>query len=556
MLNGSLRILLLAASSVAALDMVGGAWAASDKAEKKRWEELRDEPIDYAKFEKRRAENLKLGGTMTTKALAGGFAATSDLGSMPVITDEAITKALALQAEKLLPEKLGIKGPQIEFIVVDDLGLYAAARAAGQGNEAIAAVLAKEAATFTVDAKSGGAIVVGLSALKVTKSYDELDFLLAHEMSHILYDHFSELETRETIDQILAVGILIASLVTRSESAKTQEAVAWSAVGLIVANGLIGAAWDRSQEYESDGLGYELLLESGMSAEGAMNIFEKLQQRDDAQKAYLDALCGPEGALERIFKDVVRGIGIPIPDKGYDPNNPVCAQRKNLLASLFRKHPEVKDRKKKVDEHNSKFYADLAPRSVTSFPNSASSLLDFVSPNGDANRLVKAYDGIKAYFNRDMVTARRIAREVLRPGTTEVLIPVLELNFYVASEDGKRDEAFRYLDQALRVPQASDRMFDLAVREYDKDKRWGDVVRVLDLRLRRFAGQEGLIYPQLIHYLRLAGQTARVEKVVADCRAIGEPGVILACEAAATQPLDLPGQNPASSAATPPAKPN
>jgi hypothetical protein len=121
------------------------------------------------------------------------------------------------------------------------------------------------------------------------------------------------------------------------------------------------------------------------------------------------------------------------------------------------------------------------------------------------------------------------------------------LNFYVASADGKRGEAFKFLEQALRAPQAVERMFDLAVREYDKDKRWGDVARVLELRLRRFPGQEGIVYPQIIHYLRLAGQTARVEKVLADCRANGQSSIVLACEAAAAQPL--PSEQPAGNQA-------
>lgn len=517
---------------------------AEKQPEKKHWEELRDKPRDYARFEQRRAENLKLGASTATRALQAGYATAADLGSMPVVTDEAVVRGLAVEAKKLLPEKLGIKGPPIEFVLVDDLGLYAAAQAAGQDNAAVQAILAQQAATLTMEAKSGGAIVIGLSALKVTRSYDELDFFLAHEMSHILYDHFSELERRERNTKILGIGILIASLATRRGDADTREAVAWSSVGLIVANALIGAAWDREQEYEADGLGYELLLESGMSAEGAVNVLEKLQQREDAQKVYLDTICGTDSVGDTFLKGLLRSAtGIQIPPGGHDPNNPICAERRDLLAALLRDHPKVKDRKEEVDDHHKKFYAALSPRQPTGFSAGQSSVLEFLSPNGDASRMTRAYDGITAFHRGDLATARNMARAVSTRGKDEVLVPVLELNFYVANADGKRAEALQYLEAATRAPQASDRIFDLAVSEYERDLRWDKAASVLEFRMRRLGDRERTL-PHLIRDLRLAGQKDRMEKYYAECLAMNSPGLTLACEASAHPPQPDAGAPP------------
>jgi len=525
------------------------ALAAEKKPLKKAWEQLRDEPKDYSRFPLRRAENLKTGTPPLTQALAAGYATSTDIGTMPVITDPQAAKGLALEAAKLLPEKLGIKAPMPEFIIVDDIGFFANLRRDGKGIEAIDALLKKEEAEFTAESTAGGAIVVGLSTLKTVKSFDEFDFLLAHEMGHIAYDHFTEEERKKRNTKILAFGILIAALATRRSDADTREAVAWSSVGLIIANSLIGRAWDRDQEFEADKLGYELLLESGMSAEGASTLFERLKQRELSRQAHLDAMCGPDSAWDSFLKDLITGfLGIRIPPKGYDPNNPVCAERRSIFAAILRDHPEVEDRIEEVDEHAKKFYADVRPRALTKIGDGKVTLLQFLSPDGDANRLVRTYEGINAFHNGDLATARLIAREVSTRGKAEVLVPILELNFYVANADGRRAEALKFLDQAMRAPQASAHIFDLAESEYGKDGRWGDVADLLELRMRRLGDRE-IVFPRLITALRLAGQTARMEKALADCIALDKSSIAALCEAAAHPPPVTPTDAP------PPAKP-
>lgn len=451
-----------------------------------------------------------------------------------MITDPELVKGIALQAQALVPEKLGLKPPPIEFVIVDDLGLFAAVQAAGQDNEAIQAILAKEATNFTALTTPGGAVVLGLSVLKTVKNYDELDFLLAHERSHVLFDHFSEDERKEKLTKLLGIGILIASLATRGSDADTRDTVAWSALGLIVANGLLGPAWDRAQEREADELGYELLMESDKSADGAVNILERFKKRDEALQAYMDVMCGPDSAGERFLKNLFGSIfGIRIPEKGYDPTNPVCEERRNLFASLFRDHPDIDERKEIIEKHDKKFYKDRPPISLRPIGDGNATLIDFFSPNGDTARSVKAYDGITAYHRKDLATARQIAQSIPSKGKDETLLPVLELQFYVANADGKRAEALQYLEWATLAPEPSERHSKMAENEYVKDQRWGDAARIIERRMLRQIGNRDALLPLLITYLRLAGNLGKMEKVLAECKALERPGMTLACEAAA-----------------------
>lgn len=549
----------IAVACVLALACTTSDAEAAKEPPKKSWQQLRDKPVDYAPYERRRAENLKLGTTPVSEAFARGFATVADLGGSAqqqtwVITDEALSKALAERAKKLLPDSMGIKAPEIAFVIKDDLGLLAAAQASGRGVPEIEALLKRDEASFTAFATGGGAIVLGLSVLKVVKTYDELDFLIGHEMSHILKDHHTEEEEYAKLGKALAIVTLIGTIATQRSDTNTRENVAWTALGLFVAYGLLGPSWDREQEEESDELGYELLLEAGLSADGAGNIFDKIQKKEEAYQQYLDVMCGPDSAGERFFKGLITSIiGIKIPEQGYAPQSPVCAERRNLFAALLRDHPDVDDRRKFVKKHHAKFYADVPDRAVTSVGDGSVTLMEFLSPDGSANRLSQAYDGLKAFHAGDLATARVIAKK-LAPGKGEIHVPVLELSFYVSNADGRRAEALGYLETAMTAPQTAAHIFLIAEQEYVKDKRWRDAARVLEFGVRRGIASRQQILVQLINYLRLAGDFTRMEAVLAECKALDLPGMTLACEATAhpPPPTDVA---PAPGVASPPVAP-
>jgi Zn-dependent protease with chaperone function len=541
---------------VAALAFAAGGTVRADEPPKKDWERLRDKPVDYAPFERRRAENQKLGTTPLTQALAGGYASKKEIGTYPVLLDPAVTKGLALEMQKLIQaDKLSIKVPPIEFVVVDDLGLFAELQAAGQDSAVIQAALTRESSNFTAESTGGGAIVVGLSVLKSVKNYDELDFVLGHEASHIMYDHFTEDERKEKIGEIIAVAALIADLATRNSSAKTKDAVAWSTLGLIVANTFLGPAWDRAQEREADGLGFELMMELGRSEDGMTNVLERFEQRDKAVKEWLDILCGPDTAGEHFLKSLLGSVlGINIPDGGYDPTSPNCAVRRNIFASLLSTHPEAKERKQDLEKHRLKFYADRPKVPMVQIGDGNASVLEFLSPNGDANRLVQAYDGIAAFHRGDLATARRLVQVLGSRGDQETQLPVLELQFYIANADGKRNDALHFLEIATKAPQTTIRFSRMAEDEYARDKRWADAARIVQRRMTLDLAPREEVLPLYIHYLQLAGKLADLEHALADCKAMNNPGMTLACEAMAHPPKPEEADK-ADKPATPPDQP-
>ena len=532
----------LAALVFAAFAVAGGPAHAEKKPEKKRWEQLRDDPVDYSRLEKRRAKNKALPNALAgTRALSEGYANRAELGTGTIIADDALAQRFEAELAKMIPP--GITPPKMEFIIIDDMGLLNRAQGLPINDETLRNLTMNMSGNFNARSTGGGAIIVPLGTLIATKSMDEIDFLVAHESGHILNDHFHALEIREDITTIASIAVLIASVVNRSDSNAAKN-IATSAVALELLNELVAPAWDRDQERDADKFGLELVMDSGRSANGAMVILDKLETQEKERSAALDLICGPEDAGERFLKGLLGNvIGVPLPQKGLDPNHPVCQSRKNLFADWFRTHPKADDRRKGLIKHREQFYAGVEDRPLTQFVDDKGKPYDnfvaFASPTGDANRLLRAYSGISAFKAGDTATARQIAKEISTHGANEVLVPVLVLNFYVANADGKRKAALDFLDAATRAPQVEPYVFDMAMEEYERDSRWTDAASVIELRFQR-VGPSEILLPRLIADWRRAGRLDRVESVLAQCRETASSAVVEMCEISVLPPGPAP----------------
>jgi Zn-dependent protease with chaperone function len=542
------RLLMHAAVAALAFCVVSPDAHAAKKPPKKHVVELVEEPVDYSDFEKRRQKNIKEGLAGQTRALSSGYAGRTDLGTAVVVADEPLQQKIAAELKKLIPA--GIAAPPIEIIIVDDLGMMSHVQTLQQNDEVIKALSAASAGDFNAEATSGAGMIVPLGTLVGTKSIDELDFLLAHESAHILYDHFDALETRDLIRQIAGATLLVATLVSRYGDADTARSIALTAVGVEIANQLLGPAWDRKQEIEADETGLEMLMDAGMSADGAMNVIKQIALQDKKREEKLDLICGPDSAGERFLKRLLTSaIGIRIPDKGLDPTNPVCAARNDLLGEWMDDHPDPEDRREALVEHRKLWYGDIDSRPTTTFMdekgNPYDNFVQFASPDGDANRRLLAYQGIKAFHDGDVTSARATLKKIATRGDAEVLVPVLMLHYYVLNYDKKRGEALRFLDLATRAPQVEPYTFDMAIDEYEKDARWADSVRIIELRQVR-VGYADEMLPRLITASRRAGDNTKMQATLEACRKVSRSDIVARCEQSA-----LP--DPPPEAAAPPA---
>ncbi len=478
---------------------------------------------------------------MGVPALAQGFAKKSELGSNHVITDNELSNKIRARLADMLAKTPGIKAPHIEFIILDDIGVIARAKAATTDGELVQ-LLQQAQGSYNAFATSGGAIVIGLSTLAATTSFDEFDFLIGHESSHILYDHFRAQEIRKQIDRVAAAGLVLSRIVRRHGEGDTANSIAWSAIGVSLANKYLAPAWDRAQEYEADELGIEFVLESGRSARGAERTFDVLEDEEKQHELLLDKLCGPESAAERELTDWLRRRlpGLPASrPSGLDPNNPICAERKSLIASWFKSHPDAADRREAASKHREEHYKGQPEGRITQFRDdqgrTASNLLQFLAPNGDANRSHQAYQGREAVRAGNWPQAEAIARQISIRGKDENLVPVLELNYLVAKHHGRNDDALRYILQATRAPQIVPDVFEFAASELEIRGRFGEAAAIL-VRLKvSLPALAPLLLPKIVRYWRLAGDIPNMQAALAECRSLGGSGVAERCEMNSTR---------------------
>jgi predicted Zn-dependent protease len=114
-------------------------------------------------------------------------------------------------------------------------------------------------------AMPGGYILLSSGLLKSLESEDELAFVLAHEVAHVVRRHHYQVVQRQRLADQAAKGL---QAVTTSDTAKLAQAS-----GQIYARGL-----DKSAEFESDRMGVEYLTRAGYDPSAAINVLEKLQR--------------------------------------------------------------------------------------------------------------------------------------------------------------------------------------------------------------------------------------------------------------------------------------
>jgi len=507
----------------------------------KHWTELRDHPIDYSRFEERRKELAKENGPKATGVLALGFANRVELGSYPVIEDPKLKAALEAYVAKLIPP--GITPPHIEVIVVDDLGIrFSLATVAPGQDDALELLTERLSSDYYVQSTEGAGLIVSLGTLHATKTPDELNFLLAHEISHILLDHFRSEEREKTFRQIASLGLVAAAVAGRQGSNGSARTAVAATLGAVVASHLLERQWDRDQEREADEMGSELLVEFGhYSPDGAYHALTEIDGEEKRQAKALDELCGPEDAGTRILETL---IGVK-QQHGRDPNNPACAVRKDLFADLFKNHPTAADRLANLKAYQAKVYPDAQGRDVTVFIDSHGRPVDnfvaFASPDGDANRLAEAYEGLDDVRDHNLTAARAIVHKLGDCRAKETLAPVLMLGTAVALADGKRAAAIKCLKRATEVAQFYPEAFQLLAQMYEDDKRWADAADLIQNWQIR-AGYAPEFYPRLIADLRQAGKKDDMQSALDSCRQVSDANLVAACEAAAVpQPPASPG---------------
>jgi predicted Zn-dependent protease len=121
----------------------------------------------------------------------------------------------------------------------------------------------------------GGWLGLQLGLVNITSSKDELASVLAHELSHVTQRHISRLMTQQSRQGPWLIGAMILGALAASKSADAANAMIAGGQALAMQNQL---NFSRDMEREADRIGFGVLTQAGFAPQGAVTMFDKLQQ--------------------------------------------------------------------------------------------------------------------------------------------------------------------------------------------------------------------------------------------------------------------------------------
>ena len=190
--------------------------------------------------------------------------------------------------------------------------------------------------TVNAFALPGGYMGLHLGLIAVVASRDELAAVLGHEMSHITQRHIA----RSTAKQSAQTPLLIAAMILGSLAASKNI----NAAGALISGGQAVAAqsqlnFSRDMEREADRVGFAVMTQAGFEGQGAVAMFEKLQQANRlSDRGNFPYLRSHPLTSERIA-DMQSRVGLGGTDKTFTTANPtlehaMVAARARVISNL------------------------------------------------------------------------------------------------------------------------------------------------------------------------------------------------------------------------------
>ena len=121
----------------------------------------------------------------------------------------------------------------------------------------------------------GGYFGLHLGLLAVVGSRDELASVLGHELSHVTQRHISRLISKQSQQSPWLLGAMILGVLAASKSPDAANALITGGQAVAAQNQL---NFSRDMEREADRVGFGVMTQAGFDAQGAVAMFDKLQQ--------------------------------------------------------------------------------------------------------------------------------------------------------------------------------------------------------------------------------------------------------------------------------------
>lgn len=218
--------------------------------------------------------------------------------------------ALGLQSRSQMAAKYGGLYPSqtIQQYVDRVGGRVVSASTAKQAPYPFEFHLLRDAETVNAFALPGGQVFITAGLLRLLNSEAQLAAVLGHEAGHVVGRHAAEHLAKQQLGRALVTAVGVAASDDRGGG--QQAAVVAQAV-----NQVVSLRYGRSDELESDRLGFRFITEAGYNPQGIVEVMQILgsARKGGAQPEFLSSHPNPENRVEKLQALIAQNFpnGVP-----------------------------------------------------------------------------------------------------------------------------------------------------------------------------------------------------------------------------------------------------
>jgi hypothetical protein len=372
-----------------------------------------------------------------------------------------------------------------------------------------------------------GAIFVSMGMLRELKSEDELAALLAHELTHVIYQHGRADWWIDAQKQLISVQNIASDVVDEAEGDEGEEAeedvdrlTLMSETAHFMSETVIAPSYTREQEDQGDLMAVDLLVRAGYNRDAmnaVVNVLASAQEnlrerRRLSERRLVSALQQQVGIEDERVQNVIDEVGRDFTD---------------FWREIFGEdHRSADERREQLFEYAMAHYrGPVAP--TTALPwraaENANASDSAFTTRRDARRIAAVFANYAAAIEADRLladgeldAAEREARKGVRSPTEHAPFP--RLVFYqVRKEQGRQDLAWRNLEIALEDRQPSVVIYQKAIQEAAAAGRIEAAMAVSD-KAKAEADDPVTLWPWRIWLLAKTGQEREAVELQAECR--------------------------------------
>jgi Zn-dependent protease with chaperone function len=373
---------------------------------------------------------------------------------------------------------------------------------------------------FSAHSTPDGSIYVTIRLLQDIQSEDELAAVLAHELAHVLYRHHGTdwfANSQKIAAQVLSLKDAVKGAAEGDTSGKPSKSTLLTALASEMSERVIAPnLWNREQEREADGLGFDLLMAAGYLSSAAFTSLERLayyeaQARERAREQMDQLAKATEADMnEAIESGDLSQIMVGLVESAGKVLNVASDSAIDTIGGG--NHDPAEVRIERLDEYLYRAYEDDPRPDSTGLPwqSPADPTAPVLANYLNANKAGVALDEGK------LGEAESLSRSAVSGPTKADAFPRFIFS-QVRAQQGNFAKAYRNLEIAADGPEPAFVVYDAMIGSQLADGRKDEAVRLVEEAAQRL-GQPPNLYPYQIAVLVDAEKKAEALVLFGKCK--------------------------------------